>query len=612
MSKTSHLHKKALFFSVALSAPFLCATLYGSGMPQEMDLELTSKKRPAQDTPGGHINKKPKLDMSGNDLSLALAQPTAVSFDAVPQDVTSYLSFFLNLQDKNHFALVSKATYKAARDALIHTDIRGLKDKEWANGPTKSTFENYLFNSVLWKMGSILLHKANNQNKISLFEMGPLLAGYAYLQNQCGHLKASQNVLEAFFNMENFRASENGALMAGRALSHPKGGEDDFLSLVHSLSPNGETYTLPQDVSTPMGLVERFQRTASAYRDLMNQNLTWQTRASQGDFLLTYDMMPITLETIEYTANAHYNNAGASKAPSQKLASFTRAAELLDRALDQRGTDATARDIKNTAAVHYKTGGLSEDPSQKLAHLNRAADLFDAMLEKMDAGAQIHDIKCAANVHYVVGVLSKDPSQKLASFIRAAQLYEAMLNKLGAGAQVPDITYAANAYFKVGEASNEPSQKLISFTRAAKLYDAALAQLGAGAQVPDIKRTAAAHYNVGEASNEPSQKLASFTRAAELSDTVIDRLGAGAHLNDITYAANVHYNVGRVSFEPSKELAHLKRAATLLDRVFALNPDQPITYLEASVTVYDFIGDPDKANEIRTRIASLPASQKSS
>ena len=72
------------------------------------------------------------------------------------------------------------------------------------------------------------------------------------------------------------------------------------------------------------------------------------------------------------------------------------------------------------------------------------------------------------------------------------------------------------------------------------------------------------------------------------------------------YTASAHYNAGINFCDLSQKRLSFMRAAKPYDRLFGLNPDQPILCLEASMTVYDFIG----AQEIRARIAILKAYQQ--
>ena len=52
-------------------------------------------------------------------------------------EISFHITSYLPAKDKNNFALSSKALYTPARQKMIYEDIRGLKDKEWMNGPTR-------------------------------------------------------------------------------------------------------------------------------------------------------------------------------------------------------------------------------------------------------------------------------------------------------------------------------------------------------------------------------------------------------------------------------------------------------------------------------------------
>ena len=205
MLKILPLYKKTLLISATLGASLLPLSVYACDFTDPSGAERLSKKRPAEGEPSGaeqHRNKKLKTQKTDDDLSADLAQDTFLSeysfFDAFPEELIPNIFSFLNPKDLKNLALSSKAFYTPARQALIHADIRDLKNKEWVGGPTKGTFENYLFNSILWKMEHALLKSKIKKGRICIPDTGPLLKGYSYLEGQFKDIKPLQAILEGF------------------------------------------------------------------------------------------------------------------------------------------------------------------------------------------------------------------------------------------------------------------------------------------------------------------------------------------------------------------------------------------------------------------------------
>ena len=252
----------AAFFTLVFSAAYLQACNF---------TETTSKKRQQEgesdtNTP---LNKKPRIH---NTSTTSLAPSLDSYFDIMPQEVMLNIASFLPEEVKNQFALINHMSYQSSRQALINTDFRNLKSKTWADGPPQVSFENYLFNNVIWRIGHCLIEIKSDLKfqKLSIPNMGPILTSYSYLESKFGDFKSTQAILEAIHHPRSFIRSNNEAIMTEYALHHPESGEANFIPLMHYLAKN--TYTIPEQVSEPMGILERYLRTKEARRQLDEGN----------------------------------------------------------------------------------------------------------------------------------------------------------------------------------------------------------------------------------------------------------------------------------------------------------------------------------------------------
>lgn len=329
-------------------------------------------------------------------------------FEGMPPEGLWHITSFLPETDKYNFSLCDYSSHQMARAVLVHTHIPSLKDIAWAHGPTKGTFENYLFNTVLWKMGAALLKDTLDDR--ALTSSSVLLKAVTYFGHRFGDLAISEGILKSVASPKEFLVSNSGKIMAQRALENPLGGEGDFLSLIRYLATR--TYEFPQEISMPMGLLERFHRVKEARRLLESGTLTWPLKPDHWNTVLAYSLDPITIKDFKRAAHAYYVCGTYSVDRTIKNASFMRAADLYEIILEKIGEDAIADDITWTARAHYFSGKSSDTPIQKLSSFVRAGKIIDFFIKRKKDQATSADIEWAIRSYTLMEKDATDPQMK--------------------------------------------------------------------------------------------------------------------------------------------------------------------------------------------------------
>lgn len=80
----------------------------------------------------------------------------------VPQDVWTHILSFVSYNDRLQFSLASRDLSFVGRKALMKHDLRCLEKRQWTGGLAADTFDNYLFNNILWTMGSQYLNSCSS------------------------------------------------------------------------------------------------------------------------------------------------------------------------------------------------------------------------------------------------------------------------------------------------------------------------------------------------------------------------------------------------------------------------------------------------------------------
>lgn len=329
-------------------------------------------------------------------------------FKEMPPEDLWHITSYLPAKDKNNFALCDYSSRQIARAVLVHAHTHSLKDIAWTHGPTKGTFENYLFNTVLWKMGAALLK--NTLDERDLISNSALLKAVTYLGDRFGELVISKDILKSIENPNEFLTSNSGKKMTQRALENPRGGEVDFLSLIRYLATR--TYELPQEISTPMGLLERFHREKEARRLLESGALTWSLKPNYWYTVLSYSLDPIGINDFKNAAHAYYVCGTYSTDRKIQNASFLRAADLYEMILEKIGKNATEDDITSTARAHYFAGKSSDNPTQKLSSFTNASKMIDLFIRRKKSQATSADIEWAIRYYALIKKDTTDPHMK--------------------------------------------------------------------------------------------------------------------------------------------------------------------------------------------------------
>lgn len=412
------------------------------------------------------LNKKPRL----NNTPTTSRPPSLDSyFDVMPQEVMINIVSFLPEKAKNQLALTSHIAYQSSRQALIDTDFRQLKSKTWADGPPQDSFENYLFNNVIWRIGSCLLEIKNDLKfqTLSIPNMGPLLKSYSYLESHFGNFKSTHAILEAIHHPRRFLGSKNEAIMTEHALLHPESGEADFIPLMHYLA--NDTYTLPEQVSHPMGILERYFRTKEARLQLDKEGHNPDQIAALWEMILTYDLDRRNSYEHGEAATAHFNAGCATSDSEKRFKHFERAIHLLDLIFDNIRFEKEFHEQSLNASLRCEIARECHDSKQKLAILLRATEIYEQMFQEEEYEDDEEDLSNAGEAYFLVGTLHYDPAQKQASFIRSAQLRDTLLHTKSNPINTDDIENAITSYHHVSEHTVTPDIKQMCFERIQEL-----------------------------------------------------------------------------------------------------------------------------------------------
>lgn len=415
MLKNFFVIKKHISASAFLTLSWLISPLYASDADDSRDIGNPPHNAQASTSLLSAAMGEEKCPDQNNQHGIDLAM--------LPPEL--YLRVFSSLTptDLGNMALSNIGFHTFVRAFQRDTDPRSLKDKLWVDGDDFNTADNYLINSVFWKMGHALLKGTKTQDLSYLDNIKTLMKGGYYLEERFPQINLLQRVIKGFLNPTKYLENAKFFPMGSPSTQLTRDSESDLIALFTYAEGTSSGYAVSDPIIGPVSLLDRYHLTHQARWALMHHQRSAQEKVKAWETVLKYDLDPITVNDMRRAGDAHYH-LGCHAPVAHKLASFFRALQLYSEVLEKMAGSAQANDIRKAAALHFQIGQLHADPKQKLFSFLRAAQLYDDRFTMPGVKFSEEDIKNAQEAHAYVAQNAVDLRLKTTSLQRAQALLD--------------------------------------------------------------------------------------------------------------------------------------------------------------------------------------------